>query len=83
MPNTESPATFTPRGTITVHTDWDAPLGGFRAGRVIVHAIRYGVAGEPKKTFRGTEAEAIDWTFRVMAAAGENGFAVELRDARG
>lgn len=74
---------FTPTGRMIIHTDWDVRPGkhGATSGDVWARAVV--VETGRKLEFAGTQEQVTDWAFAVMAAAGERGVAVELRDARG
>lgn len=88
-PTAAPAAEFTPTARMIIHTDWSIDHArshhGASTGHVRVAAVLLATTTRRERTrvFAGTEAEAIDWTFEVLAAAGERGVATELRDARG
>lgn len=75
---------FTPRGKMVIYTDWDvSAIRGTHGATTDDVWARAEVIGGPSREFHGTDETVTDWVFRVMAAAGEHGVAVELRDGRG
>ncbi len=77
--------TFTPRGRMIVHVDWDVRPREGRRGATSGHVwARLVIVGTGRtREFAGTEDEVTEWCLAAMTAAGAHGIACEVRDARG